>query len=147
MKVAIETHYYSPGHQGLIKGLQEHHVQSLEEMFEILQKKETTDKILQKTANHLRSVYQALDWNMAFIRFKELMELQEYNSALVGEFMASNHLMRRVAIFYSEIMDKNLAEHILRENVPLSILVDETTDRKHENYLIILVQKKYVDSN
>ena len=139
-KTAIETHEYSPGHKGVVKELMLEHVETLEQMFEILQKKDKISKVLKKTANHIMSVYTAILWNFSFARYEELIKLQEHNEALIGQFLRGENSMQITTMFLSEIMDKNLADYLLAENLPLSLLVDESTNRKHENFLIILIQ-------
>ena len=136
----IEAHYYSPGHQGVVTELTKEHVETIEEMFEILQRGEKTTSLLKTTANHLRSVYAALVWNLAFLRYEELITLQEYNEAMIGRFLRTHQAMKKMTMFLSDIADKNLANFMLEQNVPFSLLVDESTNRKHENFLVVLVQ-------
>ena len=136
----IMYHDETPGHQGVVKELMQEHVETLEQMFAILQQKEKTTKVLKKTANHIMTVYSAIMWNFPFSRYAELMQLQEHNEAVIGQFLRSRYAMRSTAIFLSEIADNNLSEYLLTENLPISILVDESTNSKHENFLIILIQ-------
>ena len=136
----IQAHFYSKGHQHVVSELAKEHVETIEQMFEILQRGEKSSALLKKTANHLRSVYAALVWNLAFLRYEELITLQEYNEAMVGRFLRTQFAMKKMTMFLSEIADKNLAKFMLEQNVPFSLLVDESTNRKHENFLVVLVQ-------
>lgn len=138
----INDHAVLGAHQAIIQTLQKQKEAALENDFEKINQmeEEKNDDILKITSRMIRTVFIETKTNIPFDAHEDIVLLQQHN----GIDMGLHHYSRTGAIemmeVISSVMHKSLIDHLLSKNIPISIIIDGTTDSNAKHTLIVYFQ-------
>lgn len=141
-RATITDHGSSKSHLAVIEVFQKQSHKRIRTEFEnIKQLEEKKDNnFLEVTSRMFRTVYVLNKLTMSFSSHSGLVTLQKLNGIDMGFHHYEKTSCTRMTVFISEKMHSTLIENIMKTNVPVSIIVDGTTDSRLIHYLIVYFQ-------
>lgn len=112
--------------------------QDLENIRELEEKKDS--KALEITSKMIRTVYVINKLTMSFSSHGGIVTLQKINGIDMGYHHYERTSCMRMTTVMSKTMHDTLIEQLLSKNVPISIIIDGTTDSSRIHYLIVYFQ-------
>lgn len=130
------------GHLSVIEILKSQKKKRMRMDFENIREREENEdeRILEITSKMLRTVYVLNKLTMPFSSHTGLVTLQELNRIDMGYHHYDRSGCTRMTEFISETMHNTMIDTLLNKNVPISIIVDGTTDSSRIHYLIVYFQ-------
>jgi hypothetical protein len=139
----FQHHASSRGHTEIIKLLIQRNASELEDDFNKIQEKQNVEEksYYQITARMIRTVFVETKVNIPFDSHKDIVLLQQQNSVDMG----FHHANRKAATTMMEVISQKMHEILLtnlvkNSDIPISIIVDTSTDNSGKHYLIVLFQ-------
>ncbi len=102
-----------------------------------------TDNQKDPTCCVLRTVYEEVKNNIAFNRHPDQIALQEINGVNCGIFHKSRTSAKEMTMSMSEVLHLKLLEMLKKQKIPISIIVDTSTDSMGRNLLMIYLRVFY----
>ena len=137
-------------HAGIIDRL------NSEESMRIRSGMETITKILnttsefkkyKATAAMLLTVYTEQKLNIPFLNHPVLVALQLINGIDLGEIHRSRFIAKTMTLFISKQMHKLLLVHLYKNQYPISLIIDSTTDKGSNHYMIMYLRSLESERN
>lgn len=88
----------------------------------------------------IRTVYVLNKLTMPFSSHSGLVSLQELNGINLGYHHYERTSCTRITNFISKTMHNTFVKSLLEKNVPVSIIIDGTSDSSRNHYLIVYFQ-------
>ena len=103
--------------------------------------------IYKVTADMMRTVYAEVKINIPFYSHPKFVELQRMNGIDLGRHHHDNNAAKRMCVFISDEMHKELINHLKTVDSPFSLIVDTSTDYAGNHFLIVLIRAFEFDKN
>ena len=140
-KNLITRHYDTAAHTAVVSELKRIALISVSDTFDTLQQKSELDNIvLAATTRVFRTVYAAHLTKTSFNSYRYLIDLQRIHNIKLGKYYGNRDGVQEMTSSISQRMHKILIEYILKENRPISIIMDTSVDLNKVNYLSVLLQ-------
>lgn len=138
----ISNHGSSKGHLNVVEILQKHSKKRLRTDFDVIRREnESNDNDRFKiTSRMMRTVYVLNRLTMPFSAHSGLVTLQELNDIDMGRHHYERTSCTRMTEFISKTMHKTLIDFLLQKDVPISIIVDGSSDTSRIHYQIVYFQ-------
>lgn len=138
----IGEHAKSMSHSNVVKNLQLNSAKKLRESFFRDEQKEelANNKYLEVTSRIIRTVYVINKLSLPFSDHNAFVELQKLNGINMGFHHYDRTACTRMTIDISNNMHDTLIAYLIKNNMPISIIVDDTTDVKNIHYKIVYFQ-------
>ena len=137
----IMKHYNTAAHTAVISELKRIALISTSDTFDTLQQKSELDNIvLAATTRVFRTVYAAHLTKTSFNSYHYLIDLQRIHNIKLGKYYGNRDGVQMMTSSISQRMHLILIEYILKENRPISIIMDTSVDLNKVNYLSVLLQ-------
>lgn len=138
----IMEHGRSKSHLSVIEILQKQAQKRLRTDFEQIQQTEDSqdNKYLEITSRMIRTVYVINKLTMSFSSHGGMVLLQKANGIDMGYHHYERTSCFRMTELISKHMHQTLVDNIMKQNVPISLIVDGTTDSSRVHYLIVYFQ-------
>lgn len=138
----ISGHAGSKTHLSIVEILKKGNQKRLRTDFEVIRREnESNDNNrLKVTSRMLRTVYVSNRLTMPFSSHSGLVTLQELNDIDMGRHHYERTSCTRITEFISRKMHETLITSLLEKNVPISIIIDGSSDTSRIHYLIMYFQ-------
>lgn len=98
------------------------------------------EKYLEITARMIRTVYVLNKLSLPFSDHSALVTLQKLNGLNMGFHHYERTGCTAMTVHISDHMHKTLVDNLIKSQMPISIIVDDTTDAGHIHYKIVYFQ-------
>lgn len=139
-KALILGHYQSSLHQTTIRHLKRRKIAAVMVKLEMAQRKSNEEVAWGPTVCLMRSSYFAIKANLPFNSFPRLLELQTLNGIDCGTVHNTYHGVKAAAASISKGMHKKTVQKLIRDDIPLALISDESTSKSQTKYMVILIQ-------
>lgn len=139
---ALSEHAKSKAHANVISKLQQNSARNQRKRFlQDEHSEETKDKnYLEITARVIRTVYVINKLSLPFSDHTALVTLQNLNGLDMGIHHFERTSCARITLDISSKMHETLIDSLIKNQMPISIIVDDTTDAGNIHYKIIYFQ-------
>ena len=136
----LDDHSRSPSHLYVEDKFLQQVASSSTETFITLQKMQddANDSANQITNRMMRTVYSEVLINVPFSSHSTLVELQEANGLDFGNYFRSDRGAKDMTLHISKVMDDTYLDELMSSESPLTLIIDEATDRSMNPYLVVL---------
>lgn len=138
----ISEHAKSVGHTNIISSLQAQSAKKQRNNFLMNEQKEenANDKYLEITSRMIRTVYVINKLSLPFSDHTALVMLQKLNGLNMGYHHYERTACTAMTIDISNAMHDTLIDSLIKSKMPISIIVDDTTDVKNVHFKIVYFQ-------
>ena len=140
MTEVLDNHSKSPSHLFVEDKFLQLLATSSTETFQNLQKmQDDANEGVNRITNHMmRTVYTEIMINVPFSAHSTLVELQQSNGIDLGSYFQSRTGARDITLHISKVMDDTYLDEIMSSEFPMTLIIDEATDRNMNPYLVVL---------
>ena len=141
---AIRDHMKAKGHQVAVQKFQEAAMDNMPRFFQGMQRQsDSEDNGLYKVTNRMfRTVYVELRSNIPFSSHPLIVSLQKTNGIDMGIHHYNHRTAKEMAMSLSHTMHETLVQYLMREDRPVSLIVDAATDNRYHHHLAMLFQPR-----
>ena len=137
----LHRHGASSRHQAVISALKGEGNLGLEDMKRAMAKKIETRNSFAKMTSMIRTVYASVRMNAPFSAHSTLVNLQKLNGLDLGHRLDNRHDSAEMTMTISRNMHSQLMSYLRESDAEgIGILIDESTDNKNRNFLVVLFQ-------
>lgn len=139
---SIAEHTRSISHANIISNLQNIAAKRQRSSFLIDEQIEESrnEKYLEVTARMIRTVYVVNKLSLPFSDHRALVTLQKLNGLNLGYHHYERSSCTRMTNDISNHMHETLIENLIKSQMPISVIVDDTTDAGNVHYKIVYFQ-------
>lgn len=99
------------------------------------------------TCRVFRTVYTLAKLNRPFTDLPTLIDMQKNNGADMGTTLHSDHLAADISGFISEEMKNSVISQIVKHNLKLGVMIDESTTVSHKSTLVVCLRTYFPNSD
>ena len=137
----LRQHGSSAKHVAVISALKAEGNLGLEDMKRAMSKKIERRNSFAKMTSMIRTVYASVRMNAPFNAHATLVNLQKLNGVNLGHRLDNRFDAAEMMMALSRNMHSQLMSYLQESNsVATGLLIDESTDNKNRNYLVVLFQ-------
>ena len=134
-------HDGSVDHAASVQFIREQYESGITDIFVNVQRmQECRDKRYRAHNFLMRTVYCEAIENFSFMSHEVLVQLQRLNGVDLGKHFHGYMYAQEITAFYSNTMHKNLILYLKSTTPPVTIMIDECSDKSDHNYLVVLLQ-------
>lgn len=138
---ALYEHAKSACHLNIISNLKENFAKKQRlSVFTDEQLEETKNTHLKATIQMIRSVFVLNKLSLPFSDHKDLVKLQKLNGVELGIHHYERSGCTAMTIEISKYMNEILIENLVKSQMPISIIIDDTTDAGNNHFKIVYFQ-------